>query len=152
MPNNTNYYLYHQLTPAFSAFAIPYSLVAPFALFGLVIGTRRDPGRLLLALLVGSGLVTLVVFYNISRLRLPTAVALSFAAFGLVTLCRWLGAWQLRLAAAGAAFVAVTAAILLRPLAPGVSMARPANHGVLNEITLKLAPGWRAASPRPWNF
>lgn len=140
MPNNTNYYLYRQLTPAFSAFAIPYSLVAPLALFGLVIGTRTDPGRLLLALLVGTGLVTLVVFYNISRLRLPTAVALiPFAAFGLVTLCRWLGARQLRRAAGGAVFVAMTAAILLRPLSPGISTVRPSDYRVLNEITLNLA-------------
>lgn len=140
MPNNTNYYLYRELTPAFSAFAIPYSLVAPLALFGLVIGTRTDTARLLLALLVGSGLLTLVVFYNISRLRLPTAVALiPFAALGLVTLCRWLGARQLRRAAGGAVFVAVTAAILLRPLSPGVSTVRLADYGVLNEITLNLA-------------
>jgi 4-amino-4-deoxy-L-arabinose transferase-like glycosyltransferase len=140
MPNNTNYYLYQQLAPALAAFAIPYSLVAPLALFGLVTSARRDPGWLLLALLVGSGVTTLVVFYNISRLRLPTAVALiPFAAFGLVTLSRWLGAQHLRRAAGGAVFVAVAAAIMLRPLSPGVSKVRPGDYGVLNEIVLNLA-------------
>jgi 4-amino-4-deoxy-L-arabinose transferase-like glycosyltransferase len=140
MPNNTNYYLYRELTPASSALAVPYALVAPMALFGLVIGSRGDRGRVLLALLVGSGFVTLVIFYSISRLRLPTAVALiPFAAFGVVTLCRWLAAGQLGRVAAGGLFVAVTAALLLRPLSPGITLVRLSDYGVLNEITLNLA-------------
>jgi hypothetical protein len=140
MPNNANYYVYRMLAPRLDGLRLPFSLLAPLALLGFVVALRRPGERVLLALHVLAGVATLVLFYNISRLRLPTAVAMiPFAAFGLVTLLRQVRARRWASVAAQGVLVAIAAALVLRPLAPGIQQIRLADYGVPNDITLQRA-------------
>lgn len=140
IPNNANYYVYRRLAPRLDALRVPFSLVAPFALLGFAAALRGRGERLLLALHVVAGVATLALFYNISRLRLPTAVALlPFAAFGLVTLLRQARARRVTSLAAQAVLVAGAAAFVLRPLPAGFERIRVADYGVPNELTLQRA-------------
>ncbi len=140
IPNNTSYYVYERLAPHLDALRVPFSFVAPLALLGLLVALRGPGERVLLALHVAAGVATLVLFYSISRLRLPTAVALiPFAALGLVTLLRNLRARRFRTAATQAALVGAAALLLLRPLPAGTQTIRVADYGVPNDITLYRA-------------
>ena len=139
MPNNLNYDYYRLQAPALGWLALPFSLVAPLAIFGILAGGWRSPPRALLVLHVLSGLTTLVFFYSISRLRLPVAVAMiPFAAFGGVAIARAALARRWTRLAAAALVVVPLGGLVLRPLPPGVARIRVADYGVPNEIALHL--------------
>lgn len=140
IPNNTNYYVYERLAPRLDSGRVAFGFVAPLALLGLL-GAVRGPGeRVVLVLHVVAGIATLVLFYSISRLRLPTAVALvPFAASGLVTLLRQCRARRFRTAALQAALVGAAATVVLRPLPARIPLIRVADYGVPNDITFERA-------------
>jgi 4-amino-4-deoxy-L-arabinose transferase-like glycosyltransferase len=139
MPNNSSFEYYRTQQPL--ARALPtFALVAPLALLGLVRGFRRSADAAVAALHVVAGIATLLVFYQISRLRFPIAIGmLPFAAYGLTSLAedarerRWT-----RFGLSVGVTVLLLAAIL-RPLPPGIPVLRLADYGVPNEIAGHLA-------------
>jgi hypothetical protein len=140
VPNNESYEYLLLHSPLILAVGLSFGLVAPLALVGLAIGCRRSWEHTLAVAYLGSGVATLVLLYNLGRLRLPTAFALiPFAAFAIVTVLRMLAARRLGRASALVAAAAALALVVLRPLPASRSPVRLQDYGVGNEIALRLA-------------
>lgn len=89
MPNNVDFYLFRQQAPILRTLALPFWVIPPLALIGLVAERRRlrEPGLLLMAAL--GSIPTMLLATVLSRYRLPlTASLLPFAAVGLICLAR----------------------------------------------------------------
>ena len=140
VPDNASYYYWRLEAPWAARLAVEFWFVASLAMVGLLVAARREPGVLLIVLLVATTIAANVLFYTSSRLRLPVALAMTpLAGLGLVELVgaavggRWpRGALLLTIGLA-------TAAIVLRPAPPGHTGIRVADYGVANEITMHLA-------------
>ena len=139
MPNNASFEYYRRQAPVSRLF-VTFALVGPLAALGLALAPWRSPGAALAGLHVAAGLAVLVIFYQISRLRLPPVVAMiPFAAFGAVCLARLVRRSRYGRLSAALAATGVLAALLLRPLPDGRTLLRPADYGVTGEIARHLA-------------
>jgi hypothetical protein len=139
MPNNASYDYFRMQAPALAPLAVSFSVIAPLAACGCLLGGLRGTRRMLLALHVASGLATLAVFYNLARLRLPVAVAaIPIAAFGLVRLVRLARSGRWPVLAVALVTTGLVAALVLRPLPARVSRVRLSDYGVPNEIAMHL--------------
>lgn len=84
VPQNVNYYLFMKHSKTLRAPLFPFWIIAPLGLMGIAISlaTRRDNS--VLYLFTSSHYVSIVIFYIISRLRLPIMIGLiPFAALSL---------------------------------------------------------------------
>jgi 4-amino-4-deoxy-L-arabinose transferase-like glycosyltransferase len=91
IPNNVNFYLCSEESRLLRLLPVRFAWIAPLAIAGMLAAawTRRDCA--LLYLLVLTHLLPLLVFYVLSRFRLPMiAATLPFAALALVQLGDWL--------------------------------------------------------------
>lgn len=155
IPNNVNYYYFLLFARGLRSAGVTFALVAPLALVGIALASRRlksgeqggdapAPGAVPLAasalIFIGAGLVTSLAFYNLSRFRAPFAAALiPFAALTLVEIARWARARRSGPAALAVGAVAALAIVLLGPLPAGVPLVQIADYGVSNELALQLA-------------
>jgi 4-amino-4-deoxy-L-arabinose transferase-like glycosyltransferase len=140
IPDNADYAYYRLHAPLVSAITVRWGLVAPLAVVGLVLAARRAPAYLLAAAYLAAVIATNVIFFTVSRYRLPAALAMTpFAAFALVALAQSLLEGRRLRVATLLALTAAVAVAVLRPLGPGRLTPRIADFGVANEIAGHLA-------------
>jgi hypothetical protein len=140
MPNNANYYYYLRQAPAVGALGIDFRLVGPLALVGLAIGLRRTTAHALALGWLGVGVVSTVLFFNLSRFRAPyVPVLCAFAAATLVAGVRAVVHRRLVPAAGLALLVAGVALLVWRPEPSGGTVLRVADVAVPNLIAAGLA-------------
>jgi tetratricopeptide (TPR) repeat protein len=143
IPNNANFYYWRLRAPVLAWLPVTFWLCAPLGLVGLVLGARSLSRLWLLYLLVACSLAPLLVFYVLSRFRLPLLAALiPFAALTLVTLARWIGQRRYRPALAAAGAVAIAAVWTGRPL-HGQPLIRPSDW--LTPYVVRYEPQAKAA-------
>ena len=117
-PDNWSLYFVRRFSPVLVLPLLPYGVVVPFAVIGLVAVFRRprDPARVFFALLVLVYAASVVAFYIFSRYRFPIVFALiALAAHGAVTL--WRDAALRRWPRAGMAVLLLAAAFAVCYLA-----------------------------------
>jgi 4-amino-4-deoxy-L-arabinose transferase-like glycosyltransferase len=140
MPGNTTYDFHRLQRPAALRFTLEFAPVAALGLIGLVLARRRDAGYALTVGYLTCGVLTIAVFFHLSRFRFPLAVALiPFAAFAVDRLRRLLR--EGRQARAGLMTLSALALMLWlwRPLPPGLPRMRTADYAVTNLIARHLA-------------
>jgi 4-amino-4-deoxy-L-arabinose transferase-like glycosyltransferase len=129
IPNNTNFYYYrlHSSVLRFTPFT--FWILAPLSMVGLAIAVGRRIPCYPLYLFVLSNMTIMLLFYVISRFRLPLLVALlPFAALAVVQITQWLVNRQVVISMG-----AITALVLLslwtmRPLPANIPLIRPADY------------------------
>lgn len=110
IPNNENFYYARLAAPVLAWMPVTWPVIAPLGVVGLVLGARRWRIAGPLYLLAVCNLALLVVFFVLSRLRMPLAVALiPFAAFTLAHSIHWCIARRWRAVGFTALAVAVLA-------------------------------------------
>jgi 4-amino-4-deoxy-L-arabinose transferase-like glycosyltransferase len=135
IPNNVNFYLYSEHAPVLRWMPVRFLAVAPLALVGMAVSWRRLASCWPLLLVLASVLVPLVVFGTLGRYRLPMVPVLAiFAALGAVRIVEWAAARRLEAAGLAAAFAAVLAIIVGRPMAEGVPMINIAEYAALSDF------------------
>lgn len=98
LPNNSNYYYTctHSTLLGLTRYLVAAWWVIPAGLIGMVAAWRRPGTRAWVWFLVCS-IAPLVVFYMLSRFRVPMVVGLMpFAAFGMVQFVNWLSTRRIR--------------------------------------------------------
>lgn len=127
-PNNVSVAAFAQHAPVLRWAPVGWSFVLPWALVGLALVIARPARRRRAAALIGSllaALVPLVAFSVLARYRLVfVALALPFAAHGLVATAARCRAARWRPAVATLVAVAVGALWVARPLPDGVASTR----------------------------
>ena len=127
IPNNESFYFYRLNAPVLWL-PVTFWMLSPLALVGIWMARRSQPA-LPLYVLAATCFLPLIIFYVVSRLRLPLeAAAIPFAAFALVEIFRSLlqGKW-------GKLFALLVAVIVLglwtsRDLTRGLSLIRPIDY------------------------
>jgi 4-amino-4-deoxy-L-arabinose transferase-like glycosyltransferase len=117
-PDNWSLYFVRRFSPVLVLPLLPYGVVVPFAILGVVAVFRppRDPARVFFTLLVLVYAASVVAFYIFSRYRFPIVFALiALAAHGGVTL--WRSAAERRWRDASAAVLLLTGAFAVCYLA-----------------------------------
>jgi len=139
-PNNASYYYFKRQVGALSGLFVGFALIAPLAIVGLAPALRRTRLTTVLVAYIASGMAVCVVFYNLSRFRLPLAVAMTaLAGCGLVSIGQAVGRRDVRGALGRLAVVVLAALLVLAPWQPYAGHVRIADHGVANEIATHLA-------------
>ncbi len=148
IPNNANYQYGKLLAPVSSAFFVGFALIAPLAGAGFAAAARAAAvgaaplraGVFLLAVAALGQLLVCVVFFNLSRFRLPIAMLmLPAAGYGLVEFAaaiRSRGAVRALVPTCGAL---ITAGLILAASlqsGPGRGAPRVADYGVSNKIAV----------------
>lgn len=83
LANNYNYYLERRLVPVLWIMFLPFALISSLGIIGIIVGARKNNATVLLTFYAVSNLITQLVFYVLSRLRLPVVpVLILFASFG----------------------------------------------------------------------
>ena len=83
LANNYNYYLERRLVPVLWIMLLPFALISSLGCIGIMVGARKNKGTVLLAFYAVSNLISQLVFFVLSRYRLPVVpVLILFAAFG----------------------------------------------------------------------
>jgi 4-amino-4-deoxy-L-arabinose transferase-like glycosyltransferase len=146
LPNNVNYRYFRLQAPAVARLAIGFPVVLGFAIVGLVglvslAGSARS--RTIAACFplayVATGIVTCVLFFNLSRFRLPIALMMMpIAGGGYAFIVEQLRARK-RLGALLACALAAAVALGSVMLGPDREALRIADYGVANQITEQLA-------------
>jgi hypothetical protein len=124
IPNNANFYQYRDEAPVLRL-PVTFAVAGPLGLVGLALAAPRWRSAWPLGLLVLTSLLTMLVFYPLSRFRAPMLAALlPFAAFGAVKTADLVASG--RLAKGGVALAALLglAAWTGRPLPPARSLVR----------------------------
>jgi tetratricopeptide (TPR) repeat protein len=100
-PNNANFYFYRSHSLALRATFLPFRLLGPLAIIGMLLALPGLRSRWPLYLLALTLTVPLLAFYTICRFRVPLAAALvPFAAFAVVRLAAFIGARRWKVSAA----------------------------------------------------
>jgi hypothetical protein len=121
-------------------YSVTFPVVAPLAVLGAIVALRRSRIALVPLLYVAGGVAVCVLFYDLSRFRLPPAVGmLPFAGAAVVWLVRALRARRFAAAAAGLATVVTVAAVVHSTPPAGAASVRIADYGVHNQITEQIA-------------
>ncbi len=145
LPNNTNFYYYRLQAPVLALLPVGFGVLAPLALPGVLLAARAWRAAWPLACMVAVQAASLLVFFTLSRYRAQLIPTLApFGALTLVRVGRWLADRRLVPAAATCAAVALAAAVVWRPLAPGVELI-PAREYALG-YQLFYEPQLRAAA------
>ncbi len=138
IPNNANYAYFRLQAPLASKLLVTWPWILPLALLGAFHVATRPAGWVLLTH-VAVGIVTCVIFYNLSRFRLPVAACLlALTGPGAAALA---GLWRQGAVRRSAAAVALAVALTLIVSQPWVRMQpeiRLADYGVANEISEHL--------------
>ncbi len=143
IPNNANFYYWRLRAPLLGWLPVTFWLCGPLALVGLVIGARRFAHVWLLYLLVIGSLAPLLVFYVLSRFRLPlVAAVMPFAALTLVELARWMSRRRYTPLLIATAALLVVGSWTSRPL-QGQPLVRPSDW--LIPFTVQYEPQVRDA-------
>lgn len=142
IPNNASYDYFGLQAPLFARISVDFVVVAALAVPGIAPAMRRPRACALLLAYIAAGIAVCVVFYNLSRFRLPVACAMMPLAG--CTIAAGLTALRERHWArfgVGAALALAVAASIIRtgdvPVVP--DSIRIADYGVANEITVYLA-------------
>ncbi len=86
VPQNVNYYLFMKYSKILRLPLFPFWLIAPLGLTGIAIALFRHRGSPVLYIFIACHYVSVVLFFIISRFRLPIMTALiPFAAFSIMT-------------------------------------------------------------------
>ncbi|MCP4591402.1 MAG: hypothetical protein GY842_11705 [bacterium] len=104
IPRNFDIYTHRQFSGVMSAltwriggFGFPFGVLLPLAILGIVVGCPACPRRWVLAGYVGACVVSVILFFNASRYRLPVVPVLAlFAAHGVAWLSVQLAAGRYR--------------------------------------------------------
>jgi hypothetical protein len=124
LPNNSNFYQYRAEAPVLRL-PFTFALAGPLGLLGLALAAPRWRSAWPLALLVAANLLTMLVFYPLSRFRLPMlAVLLPFAALAIVKTVDLLLSGRIREGAAALLALLGLALWTGRPLPPTESLVR----------------------------
>ena len=141
IPNNVNYAYWKLLAPRSAALTIGFVFVVLAAALGLSVGFRRDPARALLVTTIAASVLTCVVFFNLSRFRVPIAcMMMPLAGAGVaevVTLFgrrRQVGSLSRMIAA-----LCVAGALVGYAGARSRQVVRIADYGVANRIAIHMA-------------
>jgi tetratricopeptide (TPR) repeat protein len=129
VPNNENFYYYSLHSRVLNSLPVTFFLLAPLSLAGLALalGQRLACGPLYLA--VACNISILLLFYVLSRYRLPLLpLLIPFAALTIVQITGWL--WTRRLVPG---VIAIAALFLLslwtmRPLPENQALIRPSDY------------------------
>jgi tetratricopeptide (TPR) repeat protein len=82
LANNYNFDLERRLVPVLWLMPLPYALISSLALIGIVWGIRHNKGTMLLALFAAAYGISLLVFFVLSRYRIPVVpVLILFASY-----------------------------------------------------------------------
>ena len=123
MPNNSNFYFFRLHAPVLHLLPVTFFVLSPLGLVGLGLGLRWLSRAWPLYLMVACHVTHLLVFYTLSRLRIPLLPALApFAALTLVELGRSLATGRIVWAAAVAGAALALGTWTGRPLPPGVTL------------------------------
>jgi 4-amino-4-deoxy-L-arabinose transferase-like glycosyltransferase len=149
LPNNSNFYQYRAEAPVLRL-PFTFALAGPLGLVGLALAAPRWRSVWILGLLVATSLLTMLVFYPLSRFRAPMLGALvPFAAFAVVRTVDLLASGRIRHGAVALLAVLGLAAWMGRPLPPTESLVRGADCGVPVEYVYRPALE-RAAQQESW--
>jgi len=145
IPNNASYDYFLEHATLLSHVPIGFGLVALLALVGIALALWRQPLSLIPLGYIVVGIALSVLFYNLSRFRLPIAcMMLPFAGYAVSALLEAIAGRKVL--GVGLAVVTLAAVVML-----GIGGAAPArlhrlaDYGVHNQIAEHLAR--RAASP-----
>ena len=84
LPNNVNYYLFESENIILKLCFISFGMIAPIGFIGMILGLKRLKNNLVMLFYIICNVMALLLFYPISRLRLPLLTALiPFAAFSI---------------------------------------------------------------------
>ena len=129
IPNNTNFYYYrlHSSVLRFTPFT--FWILAPLSVIGLAIAVGRRIPCYSLYLLVLSNMAIMLLFYVISRFRLPLLAALlPFAALAIVQITEWIKNRQVTISMGAIAALVLLSFWTMRPLPANILLIRPADY------------------------
>jgi hypothetical protein len=150
LPNNSNFYQYRAEAPVLRL-PVTFAVAGPLGLVGLVLAAPRWRSAWPLALLVATSLLTMLVFYPLSRFRAPMLAALlPFAAFAVAKTADLLASGRVRPALASLLALLGLAAWTGRPLPPTRSLLRGVDCYVPVEYVYRPALD-RAARQGAWS-
>jgi hypothetical protein len=135
IPDNASYEYFRLQAPLAVNLLLSWPWILPLAFLGACEVLRRPAGQVLLAH-VAVGLITCVLFYNLSRFRLPVAACLlALVGPGAVGLAsRWGQGSRTKVVSGLAAAIALML-VASRPWERVTPLIRLADYGVANEIT-----------------
>ena len=149
LPNNSNFYQYRAEAPVLRL-PVTFGIAGPLGLLGLALAGSRWRSAWPLGLLVATSLLTMVVFYPLSRFRAPMlAGLLPFAAFAIAKTADLLASGRIRLGVAALLAVLGLAAWVGRPLPPTQSLVRGVDCRIPVEYVYQPALD-RAARQGAW--
>ena len=149
LPNNSNFYQYRAEAPVLRL-PFTFALAGPLGLLGLVLAASRWRSVWPLVLLAATSLLTMLVFYPLSRFRAPMLAALvPFAAFAVVRTADLLASGRIRHGVAAVLAFLGLAAWMGRPLPPTESLVRGSDCRVPVEFVYRPALD-RAARQEAW--
>ena len=132
VPNNVNYYLFLDYAPVLGWLPITFTVLGPLAIVGLLIGLRRSTRQSHVWVVVLTSIAPMLIFYVLSRFRLPlTGVLIPFAAFTVVFVAERFGKRSIRAIGTAVGIVLVCALLsrwTARPLHEGLSETRPYDY------------------------
>lgn len=119
VPDNQSFAFFREKVSALLRLPLPtFGFLLPLGLAGMVFA-RRDRGALLLTAFFATWAVSVILFYNMSRYRIPCVPALiPLAAFGAVRTLEALRARELRVAAATLAALGLGWVLVHQPVIP----------------------------------
>ncbi len=141
IPNNVSYEYFLLHVDVIALVAVGFALVASLAAVGVAVSVyRRRSERLVLLSYITTGVAVCVLFFNLSRFRLPIAcmmMPLAGVGYSYLVECAYDRRWT---SLAGAVVtVAVVAALVGPSRGPAHEGLRIADYGVANAIAVDLA-------------
>jgi len=131
VPNNASFYYYQLHAPILHYLPVRFSWVGPLALLGMIFALGRIGKNFLLYLLVITSLASLILFYVLSRFRLPLlAASLPFGALAAAKLVQWIIARKLLGVMLSLGGLIPLYLFILRPLPGYVPLIRTVDYAV----------------------
>jgi len=140
IPNNTNYAYWKLLAPWTAALTIGFVWIVLAAAAGLSLGLREDPGRVLLVATVAAAILVCVLFFNLSRFRLPIAcLMMPLAGAGIAEIGRGVRHRRAGSVVRTTTAICVAGALVAVASTAGQPSIRVADYGVANKVAIHLA-------------
>ena len=128
-PNNANFYFYREHILPLRLAGLPFTLLAPLSLLGILVWIRRIHIAWPLLLWIFSVTVPLLIFYTVSRFRVPlVAISLPFAGWSLVWLTHLILRQRWAISLACLCGIVLMGLWITRPLPETISKIRFADH------------------------
>ncbi|HYB99893.1 MAG TPA: glycosyltransferase family 39 protein [Candidatus Limnocylindrales bacterium] len=140
LPNNFNYYYFQRHIPITSHLLLSWPVLVGLSAVGLLFGLRRSPGLLFPLAWVASTAAVCAIFFNLSRLRFPAALALTpLAGHGLALMVTWTRRLQARRLLPALVVAVAVGTATLAPWEVPFGLIRTDFYNVTNRIALELS-------------